>query len=152
MLKAMIIGASQEAIHVIQVAQKQNIYVIAVDGNKRAKGLEYADKAVVADISDIEAISRIAETEKPDFTIPIPIGYYLISMAYVNEKYGLRGSAYESVKASVDKWLFHQKLAEAGLRKEYVLLVKKGENFVWNGKYPVVVKPRYGSGNRNVYC
>lgn len=152
MLKALIIGASEEAIHAIKLAKKRNIYVIVVDGNKEAAGLPYGDKAIVSDISDLEAICKVVEKEKPDFVIPVPIGRYLIAMGYINEKYGFKGVGYQPVQFSTDKFLFHNKLKEIGLRKNEVLLLTSGSSCdEYKGQYPAIAKPRYGSGNRDVF-
>lgn len=152
MKNGLIIGASQDAIHAIRKAKECGVYVTAIDGNEKAEGLLYADKGIVADITDFETVSTIVEEIKPDFVIPIPIGRYLITTGYVNEKYNLPGIKYNSVLWSTDKYLFHKKLSENGLRDVELHLVNQDSKLEeLKIQYPAIMKPRYGSGSRDVF-
>lgn len=149
-----VIGASGDAIHTIQVAKKKGIYVIGIDGDADAEGLKYVDERIHVDISDIHAVEDTIRNIKPDFIIPIPIGRYLLTTGYMNEKFNLKGIKYEATNLSTDKYLFHKKLHEAGLRniKLYLLQPDK-ENICkdYDIPFPAIIKPRYGSGSRDVY-
>lgn len=152
MIKGVVIGASRDAIHTINKAKEQGVYVVALDGNSRAEGFEYADEALNVDISDVALVSKTIEEVKPDFVLPIPIGRYLSTTGFVNEKYGLKGIKYEATNLSTDKYLFHKRLAENNLRQVKLFLVNKdvklSELMI---DYPAIMKPRYGSGSRDVY-
>ncbi len=152
MKKGIVIGASRDAIHTIEKAREHGIYVIAMDGNPNAEGFEAADEKVVVDISDLEMVSKEVERIKPDFTIPIPIGRYLSTMGYVNDKFHLKGANYESTLVSTDKYIFHQTLNKAKLRNIQLFLINKDINIKnVNIKYPAIMKPRFGSGSRDVF-
>lgn len=147
-----VIGASKDAIHTIKMAKKYEIYVVALDGNSKAEGFEYADKFIVVDISDKEKVCATIEQIKPDFVIPIPIGRYLSTTGYVNEKYHLKGIKYNATEYSTDKYLFHQKLHKAGLRPVKLALVNKEvDKKQISIPYPSIMKPRFGSGSRDVF-
>lgn len=147
-----ILGAGSDAIHTINMAREQGVYVVAFDGNPDAEGLKYANESRVIDISDMEAVCDEVGKICPDFTIPVPIGRYLITTAYVNEKFGFKGIRYDETNASTDKYLFHQKMAQAGLRNIPVCLVNNRTHFrEIDMTYPAIMKPRYGSGSRAVY-
>lgn len=147
-----VIGASQDSIHTIEMAKKHNIYVVALDGNPVAKGFEYADKSVVVDISDKEKVCQEIEKINPDFIIPIPIGRYLSTTGYINERFNLKGIKYKATEYSTDKYLFHKKLHDAGLRQIGLeLLTGTSEMEDVDVDYPVIIKPRYGSGSRDIF-
>lgn len=87
-MKGLVIGASSDAIHAIQVAKKMGVKTVAIDGNPSAKGLEYADEKYIIDISDVESVKEFVRKIKPDFLIPIPIGKMLSVAGEINEEFG----------------------------------------------------------------
>jgi len=148
----MVIGASADAIHMINKAKEQDIYVVALDGNPKAEGLKYADKPINVDISNIEKVCDMVEKIKPDFLIPIPLGRCLSTIGYVNDKFGFKGVKYKATELSVDKYLFHQRLYNKGLRNIDLYLVNSKSNFDdIKISYPAIMKPRFGSGSRAIF-
>lgn len=147
-----VIGANRDAVHTIKKAQKHGIYVVALDGNPNAEGFAVADEAVHVDISDQKKTCEEVERIKPDFVIPVPIGRILSTTGYINNKYGLKGIKYNATEMSTDKYLFHNSLKKSGLRPVELCLINrdtKPENV--SVPYPAILKPRYGSGSRDVY-
>lgn len=148
----MVIGASQDAIHTIKKARKQGIYVVALDGNPHAEGLGFADEGRVVDISDMQKVCQEVEQIKPDFILPVPIGRYLITTGYMNEKYKLPGVMYSATRYSTDKYLYHDKLNQFGLRNTYEYLVNAQQSIAdIEITYPAILKPRFGSGSRDIF-
>lgn len=154
--KAVVIGASADAIHAIELAKKRNMETYALDGNPGAKGLQAADKGIVVDIADTEAVKRVLEDIVPDCILPVPIGRHLYTTACMNECFGLKGIKKEFTKRSVDKYSFHQHMHASGLREVTAYLLEAGrvlDTKSYQVSYPVVVKPRFGAGSRDVfYC
>jgi biotin carboxylase len=152
-MKAAIIGASSEAIHTIRKAKEYGITVVALDGNKTAEGLKEADKAMVVDISDEAAAIDALEKEEPDFVLTVPIGRYLTTVGAVNDALGLPGISKEMAVLCTDKFYFHQKLREAGLRNCtcYALGAEYAAASGFHLGFPAVLKPRYGSGSRGIH-
>lgn len=147
----LVIGASDDSIHAIKCAQKMGIYVIALDGNREAEGLKIADKSIVIDIRDGEQLCKVIRDTNPTLTIPVPIGRYLTTTGYVNEYFNLKGVNNRAAKLCTDKYLFHKKLNEQGLREINSYLIRKKSDYIdKNFDYPVIIKPRYGSGSRQV--
>lgn len=149
-MKAAIIGASEEALHTIKKAQELGLEVLAFDGNPEAAGLKAADKGFVADISkEAETIAAIKK-EAPDFILTVPIGRYLTTVGAVNDALGLPGIDKKAAALCTDKFLFHEQLAEQGLRNCHCY---PAEDFDFQKElvYPAVLKPRFGSGSRGIY-
>lgn len=152
MKKGVVIGASRDAIHTIQKARENGIYVVALDGNPEAEGFQYANEKIVVDISDQDKTYVEVEKIKPDFCIPIPIGRYLSTMGFINDKFGFKGVSYAATEVSTDKFLFHRVLNKAGLRNVQMYLVNDQTNLAdVKIKYPAILKPRFGSGSRDVF-
>jgi hypothetical protein len=156
-MKAVLIGASSESIFAINEAKNMGFNVIAFDENKNAEGLRIADSGYVVDIKKPELIiSQLASShilpQSPDIVLPVPIGRYLTSIGAVNDYYHLVGVGFDSANYCTDKYEFHKLLSRNGLRDIDCILVKYGEvNQNFPLSYPVIVKPRFGSGSRSVY-
>lgn len=153
-MRAAVIGASSESIYTIQKARELGLYVIALDGNPEAPGLKAADASFVVDIRDPEKVFEILDKNKPDVVLPVPIGRYLTTTGAVNDKYGLVGVSADAAEICTDKYEFHKVLNEKGLRNAELYLLPAGSEVPdaseLNDVYPVVVKPRFGSGSRGV--
>ncbi|MBR6257086.1 MAG: ATP-grasp domain-containing protein [Lachnospiraceae bacterium] len=126
--------------------------VTALDGDANAPGLKYADSSFVVDIRDNNKLAAILDEHRPDIILPVPIGRYLISTGAMNDRYGLKGVSYKAADLCTDKYAFHNCLSAAGLRTGTTVLLKAGECEADTASltFPVVAKPRYGSGSRGV--
>ncbi len=151
---AAVIGASSESIYGISKAKELGLEVIALDGNPNAPGLSAADKSYVVDIRDPQKVKEILDENRPDVILPVPIGRYLITTGAMNDNYGLKGVSYRAAQLCTDKYEFHRCLSQKGLRNAELYLVPAGETTVYaselNEIYPVIVKPRFGSGSRGI--
>lgn len=145
-------GAGAESLYAIETAKKLGFTVISFDGNESAEGLYAADEHYVLDIRKPEQIVEALGDRRPDAVIPVPIGRYLISGAYINDYYGLKGISENAAQNCTDKYKFHCKLHDKGLRDSECILIHSGESNMQKMPkgYPVIVKPRYGSGSRSV--
>lgn len=151
----LVIGANEEAVFSIQMAQKYGLWVDAMDGNDKAAGLSFADAAYPLDINDLDAVFSVAEKIRPLAVVPAPIGHCLTTIGAVNDRFHLVGVSGKAAGICTDKYRFHQAMAVEGLREAEQVLFSKGqrvqeEDLLPLTHYPVVVKPRLGSGSRNV--
>ena len=155
---ALIIGANEEAIFSIELAHRYGLHVDAMDGNEKAAGMARAEVSHHVDINDLEAVYRIADAVDPAVVVPAPIGHCLTTVGAVNDRYGLAGVSQKAAAICTDKYLFHKTMAEKGLRAAQLILLPEGMRYgeEMQGlldqltEYPVVVKPRFGSGSRGV--
>lgn len=146
-----VIGASEEAIHAITTARKLGVYVIALDGNKSAKGLEFADNQYIVDIKDYNSVCDILIKENVSFIIPVPIGRCLATIGYANTKLNLPGISIAASELCTDKLIFHETMSKNKLRNiQHFLVNRENENHIIQMNLPVIIKPRYGSGNHGV--
>lgn len=174
-MHAALIGAGEESLHTIKMAQKLGVFVTALDGNPAAEGLKAADEGLAVDISREDEVQRTlrerirnrAGGSGPDFVVTGPIGRYLTTAGAVNDTFHLRGISRQSAVWCTDKYLFHEKLTAAGLRDCRCYLVSgfggKGETGVHSAldnlmeraekelSFPAILKPRYGSGSRGIF-
>lgn len=157
-MRLTIIGASGEAVHTIECARRLGIETLAIDGDPKAEGLRYADIPVVTDISDIDRTVEVVREFGTDWVQTVPIGRYLITTGAVNDALGLPGITRQMAELCTDKYAFHKALNENGLRECRCLLVRNGcvanevekTGSLQNITYPVILKPRYGSGSRGI--
>lgn len=156
-MKALIIGAGEEALHTIQKAKEAGLTVAAMDGNPKAAGLKEADEAVVVNISEETEAVAAAQRIKPDFLLTVPVGRYLTTTGAVNDTLGLPGIGKAAAENCTDKWQFHRLLEKEGLRSAKCSLLTgretagEWEEILGNFPYPAVLKPRYGSGSRGIF-
>ncbi|MGN6127158.1 MAG: ATP-grasp domain-containing protein, partial [Humibacter sp.] len=149
-MKAAVIGASSESLHGIGIAKELGYEVVALDGDPAAPGLRAADESHVVDITDPSAVIATLGSA-PDVVIPVPIGRYLTTTGVVNDRFGLPGVSEASARLSTDKYEFHRVMEEHSLRSTCAILIPAGsEDYAIPAAFPVVVKPRYGSGSRGV--
>lgn len=69
MKKLLVLAAGILQIPIIKKAREMGYYVIATDGDPNACGLQYADKAIVVNITSEEDMLRVAQEEKIDGVI-----------------------------------------------------------------------------------
>lgn len=150
-MKAAIIGASAEALHTIQEAQQLGITVAAFDGNKDAAGLLAADESFVVDISDENKTIEAVKKSGADFVLTVPIGRYLTTIGAVNEALGMPGITKGMARSCTDKYLFHKKMEEEGLRNCACYSLPEEKEQSVSVTFPAIVKPRFGSGSRGIH-
>lgn len=149
MIKCAVIGASNEAIPMIKTVHDLGIYVIGMDGNANAEGLNYVDKTIVIDLKEKEHVADVLKKEGISFVLPVPIGSILTTTGYVNDRLDLRGIGFEAAVNCADKYRFHQILSEKSLRNIECKLLEDYPKYE-NIKFPKIIKPRFGSGSKSV--
>lgn len=149
MIKCAVIGASAEAIPMIELAHQNNIFVIGLDGNSSAEGLKFVDKKIVIDLKEKDKVTEILRRENINFVLPVPVGNILTTIGYVNENLKLPGINYTAAILCTDKYKFHEILNQNGMRNIKSQIVTADFNYE-NLLYPQIIKPRFGSGSSNV--
>nr|WP_314398434.1 ATP-grasp domain-containing protein [uncultured Campylobacter sp.] len=160
---ALVIGASSESLYAINLAQENGLKVAAFDGDENAAGLKQADFSFVCDIRDPQNIINLITEQgfKPVCVLPVPVGRCLRVGGVINDFYGLKGPDQKECDVCTDKLAFHSALnpenkretnglMEPNLRGAECYLMNKASNLPSDADFPLVVKPRYGSGSKDV--
>lgn len=160
---ALVIGASSESLYAINLAQESGLKVAAFDGDENAAGLKRADFSFVCDIRDPQNIINLITEQgfKPVCVLPVPVGRCLRVAGVINDFYGLKGPNEKTCDVCTDKLAFHSALnpenkreakepMRANLRDAECYPMSKASNSPSDADFPLVIKPRYGSGSKNV--
>ncbi len=148
------IGAGLEQLPMIQLAQQMGLRVIAVDGNSQAVGLTIANRGVWMDLRDSQGVIQLARAERVRAVLPVPLGAILTTVGAVNDALGLCGISEQAARFCTDKTLTHRQLSATGLSTSPQILaadVAEIQAAVAEIGFPVVLKPRFGSGSLGVF-
>lgn len=103
MKRLLVLAAGILQVPVIKKAKEMGLYVIAADGDANAVGLQYADKAVVVNITSEEDMLRVAREEKIDGVIHPCSEVSMNVMGRLNEELGLSGITREQAIRATNK-------------------------------------------------
>lgn len=146
--KILLLGGSRYYTKSIEAIQKHGYYVIVLDGNEKAPGLDVADEGLCIDFSDKEVVLKVAAEKKVNGIMPLnDIGVEIA--AYVSSKLGLPGISTEVAFVATDKNAMRKKWMEKGIPCPCVELAVTEEDFLNAIKIiglPCIFKPAHGLG------
>lgn len=150
------IGAGKEQLPSILKAQELGLKVLAVDKESSSPGMMQSDLQLHVDIKDARKVLK--EIKKLNINllgiIPSPIGRYLTTVGFINDSLNLNGVSEESALNCVDKFRFNNVLKTVFNNRIFFELIKNQEDYneiIKKIEYPVILKPRYGSGSRGLF-
>lgn len=103
MKKLLVLAAGILQIPVIKKAREMGYYVLATDGDPHACGLQYADKAIVANITSEEDMLQVARKEKIDGVIHPCSEVSMNVMGRINDELNLSGISREQAIRATNK-------------------------------------------------
>ena len=106
--KLLVLAAGILQITVIKKAKAMGYYVIAADGDPNARGFQYADKAICANITDEEVMLKIAREEGVDGVIHPCSEVSMNVMGRINDELGLAGITREQAIRVTNKHLMRE--------------------------------------------
>ena len=112
--RLLVLAAGILQVPVIKKAREMGYYVVASDGDANAVGLRYADKAIVANITDEEAMLQVALKEKVDGIIHPCSEVSMNVMGYINDSLGFSGISKLMAKRATNKHLMREAFAKYG--------------------------------------
>lgn len=153
MKRLLILAAGILQVPVIRRAHEMGYYVIAADGNPKAVGLQYADKAVCANITSEEEMLEIAQKEKIDGVIHPCSEVAMNVMGRINDELHLSGVSRKQAVVATNKHLIREAFKQGGAPSPISILAKSAEdaweqfrNFDCDG----ILKPSRNSGSRGI--
>lgn len=151
--RLLVLAAGILQVPVIKKAKEMGIYVIAADGDKNAVGLQYADKAIVVNITSEEDMLREAREEKIDGVIHPCSEVSMNVMGRLNEELGLSGITREQAIRATNKHLMREAFEKGNAPSPKSILTKSAED-AWEQfmtfECDGILKPSRNSGSRGI--
>ncbi|MBR5420285.1 MAG: ATP-grasp domain-containing protein [Lachnospiraceae bacterium] len=153
MARIMVIAGGDWQIELIKKAKKMGHYVICSNLYEDSPAFPYADACEVADVLDKEKNLEIAKKYMPDAVISDQSDIAVPTVAYLNEKLGLRGIGTALADLFTDKSAQRAFAAEHGLAiPEFRLCEKPEDAYPLLEKFGrIVIKPIDSQSSRGVY-
>lgn len=152
--RLLVLAAGILQVPVIKKAKEIGYYVIAADGDSNAVGLQFADKAICANITDEEVMLKIAREQHIDGVIHPCSEVSMNVMGRINDELGLAGITKEQAIRATNKHLMRNAFEKGNAPSPMSILTKSAED-AWihlqndlstNG----ILKPSRNSGSRGI--
>ena len=152
--KLLVLAAGILQITVIKKAKAMGYYVIAADGDPNARGFQYADKAICANITDEEVMLKTAREEGVDGVIHPCSEVSMNVMGRINDELGLAGITREQAIRATNKHLMREAFEMGNAPSPKSILTESAEDawehlqndFTTDG----ILKPSRNSGSRGI--
>ncbi len=153
MSKIMIVAGGMWQIPLVKKAKEMGHYVICSNLYEDSPAFPYADACEVANVLDKEANLKIAQKYMPDAVISDQSDIAVPTVAYVNEKLGLRGIGTERAKIFTNKYAMREHCKKHGFHiPDYKLCetLEEAETFLQKYK-KIIIKPLDSQSSRGVF-
>lgn len=152
--RLLVLAAGILQVPVIKKAKEKGYYVIAVDGDSNAIGLQYADMAICANITDEEIMLEIAREQHIDGVIHPCSEVSMNVMGRINDELGLAGITKEQAIRATNKHLMREAFEKDNAPSPKSILTDSAEDawehlqndFSTDG----ILKPSRNSGSRGI--
>ena len=152
--KLLVLAAGILQITVIKKAKAMGYYVIAADGDPNARGFQYADKAICANITDEEVMLKIAREEGVDGVIHPCSEVSMNVMGRINDELGLAGITREQAIRATNKHLMREAFEKGNAPSPKSFCFDKSEDawkcFCEELPGDGILKPSRNSGSRGI--
>lgn len=154
MKRLLVLAAGILQVPIIKRAREIGDYVIAADGDPNAVGLQYADKAVVANIVNEDVMLAIAREERIDGVIHPCSEVSMNVMGRINDEMGLTGVSRQQAITATNKHLMREAFEKAGAPSPKSFCFENAEE-AWEcfcNELPNdgILKPSRNSGSRGI--
>ena len=151
--KLLVQGASRGNLGLVKTAKEYGVYIIMTGLGGDFPCNPYADKFCYADISDPDAVLKVAQDESVDGVVICCSDTGLQAVGRCNDVLGLAGITEKAAVTSVNKLLMKEKLTEAGVQTARYLKVSSEselEYVVEEIGFPMIVKATDLQGSRGI--
>jgi biotin carboxylase len=152
-IRILFLGGAYHQVPIIKEAKRRGWYVITCDYLPDNPGHKLADEYFNVSTTDFEGVLSLAKKVKPDFIVAYASDPAAPIAAYVNEKLGLPGNSYQSVRILGEKDLFRAFLNKNGFNIPQYICISENDNFIKKISKlhcPLIVKPTDSSGSKGV--
>lgn len=153
MKKLLIVGASILQLPAIKKAKELGYYTVVADFDPHAVGIEYADEYHNVSTIDIDGITQLAETVRPDGIMTLATDMPMRAIAAATTKLGLPGISFDTAVKCTDKGEMIKAFEKAGVEHPWYVIVESESDLksvLPEIEYPCVMKPTDNAGNRGV--
>ena len=152
--RLLVLAAGILKVPVIKKAKEKGYYVIAVDGDSNAIGLQYAGNAICSNITDEEIMLEIARELHVDGVIHPCSEVSMNVMGRINDELGLAGITKEQAIRATNKHLMREAFEKGNAPSPKSILTDSAEDawehlqndFTTDG----ILKPSRNSGSRGI--
>lgn len=137
------LGAGEEQVFGIKTAISSGLKVIAFDIKECDYNIVKPDIFYQVSIHEKEKIAEILKQYDICGVLPSPVGRNITTVGYLNDYFGLKGPSFYACDTCSDKLKNNQYLEKINLPFPKIYDI---DNIV----FPALLKPRFGSGSRNV--
>ena len=153
MKKVLIIGASILQFPAIQKAKEMGYYVGVADYNPKAIGIPYADEYFNVSTIDVEGVTKVAQSFKPDGIMTLATDMPMRAVAAACEACGLPGISYETAVKATDKAEMIKTFEANGVEHPWYFVAEDKTAFdevLERITFPCIMKPTDNAGSRGV--
>ena len=126
--RLLVLAAGILQVPVIKKAKEKGYYVIAADGDSNAIGLQYADKAICANITDEEIMLKIAREQHIDGVIHPCSEVSMNVMGRINDELCLAGITREQAIRATNKHLMREAFEKGNAPSPKSILTENAED------------------------
>jgi len=150
--KAIVLGGTEDHIHLIQLLRSHGYYTYLIDYYNDPPAKAVADEHIIESTLDLEKVLDISKIIKPNIVISACIDQALVTMAYVCEALFL--PCHISYKTAIELTnKFHMKniFLSNGIPSSRYVIFDTNNNCDCSGfKFPVVVKPVDSNSSKGI--
>lgn len=154
MKRLLVLAAGILQVTVIKKAREMGYYVIATDGDPKARGFDYADKCICVNITDEEEMLRVAREEHIDGVIHPCSEVSMNVMGRINDELGLAGISREQAVSATNKHLMREAFERYEAPSPKSILTVSAEDawshFENDFETNAILKPSRNSGSRGI--
>lgn len=153
MKKVMVVAGGDWQVDLVKKAKELGYYVICSNLYEDSPAFKYADASAVADVLDKERNLEIAKKYMPDAIITDQSDIAVTTVAYLNEKLGLKGIGLDKANIFTDKSLLRSFCKQNNITiPDFRICETVQEALEMLKKYKkIVIKPIDSQSSRGVY-
>lgn len=151
-MKIAVLGGGKRSLYIINKAHEMGHQIILVESDVSLPAIKLADEVIKVNPADTHEVIEAIKNINISFCFAEPTSAYQVVAGAVNDALNLKGISSQTATYCYDKYTFHNRMRNKYLRPGHCYLLNR-ENSVDLSylKFPIVLKPRFGHGCKNVF-